>query len=98
MQIKILDALASLAQGNYKEAAIKLTNISIIDETAMLTIARPKDLAFYAIICAMKSMSRSDIKTQILSASGFKNLMEMAGSPQTEDVLENFLNGRYMDF
>jgi hypothetical protein len=33
MQIKILDALASLAQENYKEAAIKLTNVSIVDES-----------------------------------------------------------------
>ncbi len=33
MQIKILDALASLAQENYKEAAIKLTNVSLVDES-----------------------------------------------------------------
>jgi COP9 signalosome complex subunit 1 len=40
-----------------------------------------------------------------LAASGFKNLMEMTGSGSsdsqsngTEEVIENFLNGRYMDF
>jgi COP9 signalosome complex subunit 1 len=98
MQIKILDALASLAQSNYKDAAIKLTSVSIIDESSLSAIARPKDLAFYAIICSLNSMSRAEIKSQILTASGFKNLMEMAGSPSTEDVIENFLNGRYMDF
>ena len=81
MQIKVLDALASLGQENYKDAAIKLTNVSIVDDTGLLGIARPKDLAFYVIICSLKSLSRSDIKSLILSAPGFKNLMEMAGSP-----------------
>jgi hypothetical protein len=98
MQTKVLDALASLAQENFKEAAIKLTNVAYIDEESITNIARPRDLAFYVIISALKSMNRADIKSQILSASGFKNLMEMAGSPTTEDVIENFLNGRYMDF
>ena len=98
MQTKVLDALASLAQENYKEAAIKLTNVTIIDEPSISSIVTPRDLAFYVIISALKSMSRAEIKSEILSASGFKNLMEMAGSPSTEDVIENFLNGRYMDF
>ena len=98
MQTKVLDALASLAQENYKDAAIKLTNVTIIDEPSISSIATPRDLAFYVIISSLKSMTRAEIKSQILSASGFKNLMEMAGSPNTEDVLENFLNGRYMDF
>jgi hypothetical protein len=87
-----------LAQSNYKDAAIKLTSVSIIDESSLSAIAKPKDLAFYVIICSLNSMSRAEIKSQILTASGFKNLMEMAGSPSTEDVIENFLNGRYMDF
>jgi hypothetical protein len=87
-----------LAQENYKDAAIKLTNVTIIDEPSISSIATPRDLAFYVIISSLKSMTRAEIKSQILSASGFKNLMEMAGSPNTEDVLENFLNGRYMDF
>lgn len=81
MQIKVLDALASLAQENYKEAAIKLTNVSLIDEEALSTIVRPKDLAFYVIIASLKSLNRAEIKSQILSASGFKNLMEMIGNP-----------------
>jgi hypothetical protein len=98
MQTKIFDGLASLGQENYKDAAIKLTNVSISDEASISHIVSAKDLAFYVIICALRSMNRAELKSQILSASGFKNLMEMAGSPQTEDVIENFLNGRYMDF
>jgi len=98
MKIKVLDAFASLAQENWKDAAIKLTNVQIFDEDALASIARPRDLAFYVIICSLRSLNRAEIKTQILSASGFKNLMEMSGSGNTEDVIENFLNGRYMDF
>ena len=57
------------------------------------------------ILCSLHSLSRSEIKTKILAASGFKNLMEMTGGGSSdshsngiEEVSENFLNGRYMDF
>ena len=63
MQIKVLDALASVAQENFKEAAIKLTNVSIVDEGGLLGIASPRDLAFYVIICSLRSMNRSEIRS-----------------------------------
>ena len=36
MQIKVLDGLASLAADNYKEAAYRLSNISVSDSEALL--------------------------------------------------------------
>jgi hypothetical protein len=84
-----------LQQENYRDAAIRLANVTIIDNEALAEILRPQDLAFYTIICSLRSLSRSEIKQHILSASGFKSLMELSG---LEDVIENFLNGRYQDF
>jgi COP9 signalosome complex subunit 1 len=71
----------------------------VIDVQAISEFARPQDLAFYVVICTLKSLNRSDIKNTIMQASGFKTLMELSSSSgNLEDVLENFLNGHYMDF
>lgn len=58
LQVKVLDALGSLAFENYKDAAVKLTNISITDESALLELLRPQDLALYVVICSLKSLTR----------------------------------------
>ena len=56
----------------------------------------PVDLAYYVALTALFSMNRKEMKENILGASNFKNLMEVA--PQTQDIIENFLNGHYMEF
>lgn len=72
----------------------------ITDEQALSEFVRPKDLAFYLTLCALQSLTRAEIKTHILSAPNFKNLMETTGEGASSvgDIIENFLNGRYMDF
>lgn len=99
VQVKILDALSSISLENYRDAAIKLTSMPLSDVQAISELVRPQDLAFYVVICSLKSLNRSDIKQTILQASGFKTLMELSSSSgNLEDVIENFLNGRYMEF
>jgi len=102
MQVKVLDALSSLQQDNLRDAAIRMANnIQVTDEGALTEFVRAKDLAFYIVICSLHSLSRKEIKTQILSAPGFKALMETTnegGSVNVSDVIENFLNGRYMEY
>jgi len=66
VQIKILDALASLAMENYRDAANKLTAMSLSDIEAISELVRPQDLAFYAVIASLKSLNRSEIKQTIL--------------------------------
>lgn len=41
MQIKVLDGLASLSQENWRDAAFKLVNVSLIDTAALATLVRP---------------------------------------------------------
>ena len=36
------------------------------------------------------------MKSLVLQSSQFKNLMEIA--PETSDIIENYLNGKYMEF
>ena len=96
MQIKVLDGLASLAADNFKEAAYRLSNVSVADTEALLQLISPVDLAYYVTLTSLFSLNRKEMKETILSASNFKNLMEIA--PQTQDIIENFLNGHYMEF
>lgn len=96
MHIKVLDGLASLASDNYKEAAYRLSNVSIVDSEALLQILTPVDLAYYVTLTSLYSLGRKELKDSIIGASNFKNLMEVA--PQTQDIIEDFLNGRYSEF
>ena len=96
MIIKTLDALACLMGENYKEAAFRLSNVSISDESQLSQVVTPKDLSYYLTLTALYSLSRKEIKEQILSSSNFKNLMEI--TPETTDIIENFLNGKYTQF
>jgi COP9 signalosome complex subunit 1 len=102
MLVKTLEAISHLPQDRFKEAAIRMVNnIGITNEDLLTTIVRPRDLGFYAILCSLHSMSRAEIKTHILNASNFKSLMDSTGDIQGQqfsDVIENFLNGRYMEF
>jgi hypothetical protein len=60
-------------------------------------LVRPRDLAHYLVICTLLSLPRREIRESILSAPGFKSLMDHIGA-ENEDVIENYLNGRYKEF
>lgn len=56
----------------------------------------PTDLAYYIALTSLYSLSRKELKSLVLTSSQFKNLMEIV--PETTDIIENFLNGKYMEF
>ena len=96
MVIKLLDGLAYLFIENFREASIRLSNISLIDDPVLTKFATPTDIAFYITIASLVSLNRKELRDQILQSSQFKNLMEVV--PETSDIIENYLNGKYLDF
>lgn len=96
MLIKILDGMGCLMVDNFKEAAIRLANVSIVDDPSIYSLCTPQDIAFYVTLCSLSSLDRKDLRNHILSSSQFKNLMEQV--PETADIIENYLNGKYMEF
>ena len=96
MVIKILDSMGSLFVDNFKEAAIRLANVTIVDDQSIYKICTPHDIAFYVTLCSLSSLDRKELRRHILSSSQFKNLMEQV--PETTDIIENYLNGKYMEF
>ncbi|CDW76767.1 cop9 signalosome complex subunit 1 [Stylonychia lemnae] len=96
MQIKILDGLSSLLNDNHSQAAAKFSSIQVVDTYALLKYISQQDLAYYVIVCSLSSMKRSDLKSQIMNSSNYKNIMEQA--PNASETIESLLNGRYMEF
>lgn len=96
MNIKCLDALACLISENYKDASFRLSNISIVDDPSLLKLVSFKDLAYYLTLTSLYSLNRKELKQIILTSSNLKNLQEIA--PDSADIIENFLNGRYTEF
>lgn len=81
MEIKILDAFSALCTENYREAAIRFANISIVDDPNINRFCTTTDIAYYVTLCSLYTMNRKELKNKILSSSSFKNLMELA--PET---------------
>jgi hypothetical protein len=96
MTIKCLDALSCLITDNYRDAAFRLSNISIVDDNVLLKTVSFKDLAYYLTLTSLYSLNRKELKQIILTSSNLKALQEIA--PDSADIIENFLNGRYTEF
>jgi hypothetical protein len=104
-QVKTLDALASLQNENFKDAVVKFCNtVNVSDDgTQFNEFVLNKDIAYYVVIGSLHSLNRGEIKNLILNGSSYKALMESTNDErgagvQVSDVIENFLNGRYMDY
>ena len=69
MVIKILDGMGSLFVDNFKEAAIRLANVSIVDDPSISKICTPHDIAFYVTLCSLSSLDRKELRRHILSSS-----------------------------
>ena len=81
MEIKLLDAFSALCTENYREAAIRFANISIVEDPNINRFCTTTDIAYYVTLCSLYTMNRKELKNKILSSSSFKNLMELA--PET---------------
>jgi hypothetical protein len=63
MLIKILDGMAMLYSDNFKEAAIRLANVNLIEDPSIYQICTPTDLAFYITLCSLQSLDRKSLRT-----------------------------------
>ena len=66
MVIKILDGISTLLFDNYKEAAIRLSSIQLVEDPVIYTVITPTDLAYYITIASLYSLNRKDLKNLVL--------------------------------
>lgn len=62
MQIKLLEGIGCLFGDNFKEAAIRLANVTIIEDSTIFNICTPLDIAFYITLCSLSSLDRKELK------------------------------------
>ena len=62
MMIKILDGLACLMVENFKEAAIRLANVNIVEGNDIYKLLTPTDLAYYITLSSLSSLDRKSLR------------------------------------
>lgn len=68
----------------------------MIEDPLLLSLLTPTDLSYYLTLSSLYSLNRKELRDLVLSSSQLKNLMEL--TPETQDIIENFLNGKYKEF
>ena len=95
--------LASMAQGNYKDAAIEFlgTNPRMsaaklddpADEESYNEVLTPNDVAVYGGLCALASMTREELQTKVLDNNDFRNYLEL--EPHIRRAISHFVSAKY---
>lgn len=95
--------LASMAQGNYRDAAVEFlaTNPRMStaklddmdDEEAYNEVLTPNDVAVYGGLCALAAMTREELQAKVLDNNDFRNYLEL--EPHIRRAISHFVSGRY---
>ncbi|KAJ7084048.1 26S proteasome subunit RPN7-domain-containing protein [Mycena belliarum] len=88
-------ALSSLASGNYQKAAYAFLKLGPAKDFGdwMGKLIAPGDIAVYGVLCALASLPRSALKTQILENSTFGVYIEQ--EPYVRELVEAYLGSNF---
>ncbi|KAJ6590942.1 26S proteasome subunit RPN7-domain-containing protein [Mycena vulgaris] len=88
-------ALSSLASGNYQKAAYSFLKLGPAKDFGdwMGKLIAPGDIAIYGVLCALASLPRSALKTQILENSTFGVYVEQ--EPYVRELVEAYLSSNF---
>jgi len=95
--IQVLNCLSK--NHDLKLMANKFANISEVSigqMTELKGILTQEDLSCYIVLVCLSQMSRNELKENILNNSAILSLLE--ANPDTTDILENFMLGRFEKF
>lgn len=97
--IGILDALGRIMQGELYRAAKMLASIDQIlayQSSEVGNMIQPEEIACYFVLMCLATMTRKELKQDVLTSSSVLQLLEL--QPETADILENYLNGKFKKF
>ena len=92
-QLKAASGLVSLANSNYKAAALKFLEVGLCIGDSFNEVLLPEDVAAYGIICALATFSRTELKANLLDSKSFKGFLELV--PVLRGIVQSFYHGRY---
>ncbi|PSN63218.1 PCI-domain-containing protein [Corynespora cassiicola Philippines] len=99
--VSACSGLAHMSLGNLREAATSFIHTSssflTLEPTAGITwqkqVISANDVAVYGGLCALASMDRSELQSQVLSNSEFRNFLEL--EPHIRRAINLFCNSKY---
>ncbi|KAJ7253017.1 26S proteasome subunit RPN7-domain-containing protein [Mycena haematopus] len=88
-------ALSNLASGNYQKAAYTFLKLGPAKDFGdwMGKLIAPGDIAIYGVLCALATLPRSALKTQILENSTFGVYVEQ--EPYVRELVEAYLSSNF---
>ncbi|KAJ7201080.1 G protein pathway suppressor 1 [Mycena pura] len=88
-------ALSNLASGNYQKAAYAFLKLGSVKDFGnwMGKLVAPGDIAIYGVLCALASLPRSALKTQILENATFGVYVEQ--EPYVRELVEAYLGSNF---
>ncbi|KTW32902.1 hypothetical protein PNEG_04289 [Pneumocystis murina B123] len=93
-KIEVISGLIYLNLENYKEAALKFCMIKMEEDMEFNDIISVNDLVIYAVICALSSFSRPELKQYIIDNVEFWKLHEL--EPQVFEIVTAFYSSNYL--
>lgn len=87
------EGLALLDVGDYQHAAIHFLKTEAGMGSSCNTIISPNDIAVYGGLCALASMDRNELQTQVLENSSFRTYLEL--EPHVRRAVTFFVSSRY---
>lgn len=96
--LQILNAL-SFGKNDLKLMARKFSNMQIVSIESVPQFANvltQEELAYYVVLSTLATLTRSELRESVYSNSSILSMLETI--PDTSDILDNFMMGRYEAF
>lgn len=77
-----------------KFANMQITNIFDLPEVK--DILTQEELAYYVVLSSLSTLTRAELRESVTTNSSLLSMLETI--PDTSDILDNFMLGRYEDF
>eukprot|EP00299_Pterocystis_sp_00344_P018528 c9249_g1_i1.p1 GENE.c9249_g1_i1~~c9249_g1_i1.p1 ORF type:complete len:430 (-),score=110.66 c9249_g1_i1:57-1295(-) len=78
---------------NYRMAASKFLDCTVDVNGTFNFVMTGADVATYAVLCALATYDRSDLRTHVLEKQSFRSLLELV--PNVREILNSFYESRY---
>jgi COP9 signalosome complex subunit 1 len=86
-------ALAHLAGGRYSEAAAEFLKVDPAIGESFNSVISQNDIAIYASLCALATMTRSQLKARVLERKEFREFLEL--EPQMRRAISAYYNLKF---
>merc|ERR1712227_648100 len=87
-------ALADLAAKRYDSAALKFLQIKF-ESFDFSVVVSSSNVALYGGLCALASLDRAQLKSQVLQSTNFKQFLEL--EPQIREIITAYYDFRFLD-